>query len=407
MRVSRGVRNVSAVLVAFFLVAVLIVLVRFRPPARVSPPESPEIARLRFSRTENAWFVLQEADDLIPPHPFVDLRTTLDFHFGLMGQFTGIYLADDNAEHVAWVRSCKPAIDRARAALEIDHLLMPLEFPSTEEPWQRVYKLNHFTELSSIMLATAALETKAGNPERVFDYFRDALRLVLMLRNSIPDIWFCEPRSLCKLMRQFEPRVQREALPWLVEFNKQKAPPRRAVEDLLRLHESWKGGWKEMFRPLDPRHMPYLIAAVARSGPARRVFAANVDAILDACCMTQHDYELWKKRFPELADAAVNSFPGFHPYSLCHRNTEFQVCLDVMELVLALELYRHEHGAYPESLDALAPEFLTQVPNNARSGEPFYYRRAENNYWLALRGQGDDPARLIYSDILVCPPEAQ
>jgi len=76
-----------------------------------------------------------------------------------------------------------------------------------------------------------------------------------------------------------------------------------------------------------------------------------------------------------------------------------------MEFVLAVELYRHAHGAYPESLAALAPEFLTQAPNNARSGEPFYYRRAENNYWLALRGQGDDPRRLIYSDILVSPPE--
>ncbi|HUW61333.1 MAG TPA: hypothetical protein VMZ06_10025 [Candidatus Bathyarchaeia archaeon] len=405
MRVSRGVRNVSAVLLAFFLMAVLIVLARFRPPARVLPPESPEIARLRFSRTENAWFVLQEADGLIPPDPFVDLRTTVDFKFGVMGLFTGFYLADDHPEHVAWVRGCKPAIDRVRDALKMDHLLMPLEFPSTEEPWRRMRPSDAFSGLPSIMLATAALETKAGNSELVFDCYRDALRLALMLRNSIPETWLRDSRSLCKLARQFDPQVQREALEWLIEFNARKPLPRRAVEDWLRLHESWKGGWKEIFRPLDPQHMPYLVAALARSGPARRVFAANVEAILDACCLTTHEYRQWEKRFPELADAAVNSFPGFHPYSLFHRNIEFQICLDVMEFVLAVELYRHAHGAYPESLAALAPEFLTQAPNNARSGEPFYYRRAENNYWLALRGQGDDPRRLIYSDILVSPPE--
>ena len=407
MRVSRGVRNVSAVLLAFFLMAVLIVLVRFRPPARVLPPELPEIARLRFSRTENAWFVLQEADDLIPPHPFVDLRTTVDFHFGLMGQFTGIYLVDDNAEHVAWVRSCKPAIDRARAALEIDHLLMPLEFPSTEEPWQRVYKLNHFTELSSIILATAALETKAGNPEPALDYFRDAVRLTLMLRNAIPETWSSDPKSLCKLMRQFDPKTQRQALEWLIDFNAKKAPPRQAVEDRLRLYESWKGAWKQMFWPPDPKDVPYLVGSLVRSGPARRTFAANLDAILGACCMTDREYDGWKNRYPELDQAAESSFPYFYTRSFCYENSVYQTGLDVMEVVLAIELYRHEHGVHPESLEALAPEFLMQVPNNARSGEPFYYRRAENNYWLALRGQGDDPRRLIYSDILVSPPEAE
>jgi len=407
MRVSRGVRNVSAVLLAFFLMAVLIVLTRFLPPARVLPPELPEIARLRFSRTENAWFVLQEAADLIPPDPFVDPRTTVDFKFGVMGLFTGFYLADDHPEHVAWVRGCKPAIDRARDALEMDHLLMPVQFASVKEPWDAMHRCNAFHVLSDIMLATAALEAKAGNSELVFDYYRDALRLALMLRNAIPETWLRDSRSLCGLARQFDPQVQRQALEWLVDFNAKKAPPRQAVEDRLRLYESWKGAWKQMFWPPDPKDVPYLVGSLVRSGPARRTFAANLDAILGACCMTDREYDGWKNRYPKLDQAAESSFPYFYTRSFCYENSAYQTGLDVMEVVLAIELYRQEHGVHPESLEALAPEFLPQVPNNARSGEPFYYRRAENNYWLALRGQGDDPRRLIYSDILVSPPEAE
>jgi hypothetical protein len=406
MRPSRGVRNVLAVILAFALVAVLIVLVRFRAPARVLPPESPEVSRLRLSRTENAWFVLLEAADLIPPKPFVDPRTTVDFRFGLMGQFTGVYLPDDNPEHVAWVRACKPVVDRIRDGLKLDHLLMPLEFPTSEAPWRQFRKANRLIGLPSIMLATAALETKAGgSPESALSCFRDGLRLALMLKNAVLDSWLENPKGLCKLMRQFEPGIQREVLPWLIEFNATKPPPRRAVEDLLRLHESWKGGWKEAFMPLDPTYFPEIARSLAHSGPARRVFAANVDAILDACCMTRNEYDRWKIRFPILADAAEASFPTFYPSSCCYRNSGFQACLDAMELVLAIELYRQGHGSYPESLEALTPEFLPQAPVNANDGTPFYYRRAENDYWLALRGQGDDPGRLIWSDILVSPPD--
>ena len=408
MRLSRAVRNVSAVVVSFLFVALLIALARFRPPARVLPPESPEIARLRFSRTENAWYVLQEAVDLIPPDPFVDPRTTVDFRFGIMGRFTGVYLPDDNAEHVAWVRSCGPAVGRARDALAMDHLLMAIEFPGTENPEQRIWKINRFGILPRAMLALAALETMSGgDAEIVLNYWRDALRLSLMLRNSIPARGYESAKAVAMLARQLSPEVQREALPWLIEFNASKAPPRRAAEDLLRMYESWSGGWKEQFRHQDPRYMPYVLRNMVHSGPARRVFAANVEAILDTCRYTHNEFEGWSHKFPELADACETSFPGFTMrFPICRHNAAFQVSLDIMEVVMALELYRHEHGAYPESIEALAPKLLPQAPRNAMFDVPFFYRRAEVDYWFAMsHGKVDDPARLIYSDIIISPPE--
>lgn len=50
---------------------------------------------------------------------------------------------------------------------------------------------------------------------------------------------------------------------------------------------------------------------------------------------------------------------------------------DAMQLMLALEVYRGRHGAYPESLGELAPDILPSIPLDAVSGTPFGYRRFE------------------------------
>jgi len=95
-----------------------------------------------------------------------------------MGDFTGICLPDDNPEHVAWVRACQPAIDRARDALNMQVILMPIEFPSTDPPWQRVRPYGKLSQIPTAMLATAALETADWrDPQSVLSLFRDSLAL--------------------------------------------------------------------------------------------------------------------------------------------------------------------------------------------------------------------------------------
>jgi hypothetical protein len=41
---------------------------------------------------------------------------------------------------------------------------------------------------------------------------------------------------------------------------------------------------------------------------------------------------------------------------------------------IALELYRQEHGVYPENLNALVPKFLPEVPVDRITGGPIHYR---------------------------------
>ncbi len=41
----------------------------------------------------------------------------------------------------------------------------------------------------------------------------------------------------------------------------------------------------------------------------------------------------------------------------------------------ALEWYRLATGRFPDKLDALAPRFITQLPHDGITGEPYQYRR--------------------------------
>ncbi|MDQ1255949.1 MAG: hypothetical protein QG656_544, partial [Candidatus Hydrogenedentes bacterium] len=72
-------------------------------------------------------------------------------------------------------------------------------------------------------------------------------------------------------------------------------------------------------------------------------------------------------------------------------------------IVLALELHRLAQGHYPETLDALAPQFLSEVPADPFSEKPFVYKLVENDYLLYSAGANclDDGGGLKNNDDLV------
>ena len=51
-------------------------------------------------------------------------------------------------------------------------------------------------------------------------------------------------------------------------------------------------------------------------------------------------------------------------------------------LMAGLELYRSENGSYPDSLDQLAPEILSDVPTDPFTGESFSYALTDAGYSL-------------------------
>ena len=51
-------------------------------------------------------------------------------------------------------------------------------------------------------------------------------------------------------------------------------------------------------------------------------------------------------------------------------------------VAIALERYHLTHGEYPESLDALAPQFLKQIPHDIIDGQPLQYRRSSDGQFV-------------------------
>lgn len=80
-----------------------------------------------------------------------------------------------------------------------------------------------------------------------------------------------------------------------------------------------------------------------------------------------------------------------------HRSAEFYLGeRDGVVVALALEAYHRQHQAYPKTLAALAPAFLTQVPADRITGEPVHYRLMEGKPMIYSVGadRDDDDGRL-------------
>lgn len=74
-------------------------------------------------------------------------------------------------------------------------------------------------------------------------------------------------------------------------------------------------------------------------------------------------------------------------------------------VMLALSAHKHARGVYPETLDALTPDCLTEVPLDALTGRPFRYERlAEGDYDLGPGVTEEETTALF--DNWWTPPEA-
>jgi hypothetical protein len=65
------------------------------------------------------------------------------------------------------------------------------------------------------------------------------------------------------------------------------------------------------------------------------------------------------------------------------KSARIQVEVDLARTACALERYRLAHGEYPETLDALMPQFVKAVPNDIFGGKPLRYRlNSDGNFVL-------------------------
>lgn len=76
-----------------------------------------------------------------------------------------------------------------------------------------------------------------------------------------------------------------------------------------------------------------------------------------------------------------------------------QAVVDLARTAIALERSRQARGNFPESLDALAPQFIAQVPHDVIDGQPLHYRQsADGNFVLYSIGwnENDDGGVVVF-----------
>lgn len=59
-----------------------------------------------------------------------------------------------------------------------------------------------------------------------------------------------------------------------------------------------------------------------------------------------------------------------------------QAKIDQAQIACALERYHLARGSYPETLDALSPQFIEKIPRDPIGGRPFHYRRTADGTFL-------------------------
>lgn len=108
----------------------------------------------------------------------------------------------------------------------------------------------------------------------------------------------------------------------------------------------WLNDWISAVDPSNGRVRFDLIAIPPRKGPVW----LNLD-----------------RYYADLGLASVDGIPALF--------AEHQAKYDEAVVACALERYYLKNQAYPETLDALVPEFLSKIPHEAVSGEPIRYTR--------------------------------
>ncbi|HUA66319.1 MAG TPA: hypothetical protein VME24_10750, partial [Alphaproteobacteria bacterium] len=95
---------------------------------------------------------------------------------------------------------------------------------------------------------------------------------------------------------------------------------------------------------------------------------------------TQDEIETQMKHFSPYKIEALTTAQVLMPSA--RKFAIAQTDVDLAQVACALERYRLAHGQYPETLDALAPQFIESLPHDVINGQPLHYRRTPDGKFL-------------------------
>jgi hypothetical protein len=125
---------------------------------------------------------------------------------------------------------------------------------------------------------------------------------------------------------------------------------------------------------------------------SRTVSPAALQRAEDSVQAERKHYSLYKVQALMLFPAIGNAVKKF---------AAIQVSIDLARVACALERYRLAHGEYPETLDALAPQFIANLPHDIINGQPLHYRRTDDGQFILYSvgwNETDDGGKVVFTN---------
>jgi hypothetical protein len=86
------------------------------------------------------------------------------------------------------------------------------------------------------------------------------------------------------------------------------------------------------------------------------------------------------------------------------RSAAAQTSVNQAAIACELERYRLANGHFPEKLDALVPQFISKIPNDLLTGEPYKYRRTDDGRFVLYsvgwdeKDDGGVPGKMLFDE---------
>ncbi len=333
--------------------------------------------------------------------------------------FRGAWRRDDvegakasRAAAEAYLSAQRPALDKLREGLEREYMSDSELSPQALYPWAARYR-----QFARMLATEAALLESQGRPDEALERCAETLRfgaavprggslierlvgiaVVAIGADMAVDLILDGGASRRALLEHARAaREAREALPPFSETLHAEAECMRASCVTVE-RDGVRGLIALGYPPDDPLSPAPVSDLPLADGLTREAAKRSREWMEDryAALMEEADKPASESRYREISDrteadaTARNDILGriIMPVVTKSYDKDLQ-CRAVLwgvETVACLEAYKLDHGAYPESLDALAPEYMPEIALDPWTDAPMAYRLTADGYTLYAVG---------------------
>jgi len=349
-------------------------------------------------KSENAAFIYQQAFDLLDKCGFDQLHTLLQEAAALANP------ADWSEEATARVRemlaTCSKPLELVRRAAHMERCRF--EPDRTSATMVSLDDLDDLRQVSRLLRWSALLRLRDDDADGALEDTHTAFLVSQSLANEPVIISFMVRLALIgqsietadSVLSQGEPQPEtcrallqeltaaRDSLrsDLLSAFKGERVVARRSLQAMPGAFCRWRWLAGPIVRSIESgvlKEMRPLMALAEEPCPEARAEMDRLKRSAD---------ELEKRRFKNPGAVLGRMLvPVF--VRIKEDETKGEARIALAQVALALKLYKAEHGKYPDSLEALAPEFLERVPLDPFTAKALIYARDGEGFFVYSVGR--------------------